>query len=458
MRDTAMKYASLAGDDAKLILRVLSGSNRDAETPLEEGVWLIGASDTDDLTFADPELAATHLRITVEAGHIHVIALAPGVRIGTKDLPVGNLTVLDLLTPVQVGRTIFGIGPAGSSFPEVDSIGNREPDTSAPPATREPASALIGRQIHLVAGSIPRRLRLGTIACTLLIMPVVVFWAALGRVPPSASHASPATDPMGNVRQIIRELNVVEHVKITSVDDKVVIEGDFRAGVDAELRAALNNAGFEAEVISKPPTTLSDSQLIDLVTTVISGFGIEGSVRVIGAGEIAITGYGPGDATVEAALHRLRQDVPGLTEIENAIVTPDGARVFLETAITARLRRSIHILTKADGVFVSGALAPIDFEDWQKVASRFQERFAPYIPLETQFTPVILPAPRGVHLGRTPFIVVENGTRLKIGDSLESLGQIVDIDRGGISVRIGGDDMHVPYPSKPKWTVEEEKG
>ncbi|TIX34788.1 MAG: hypothetical protein E5V34_04700, partial [Mesorhizobium sp.] len=82
MTGTNMEYVSLARDDAKLSLRVLSGPNRGAETPLEEGVWLIGASDTDDLTFADPELAATHLRIKVEAGRIHIIAFAPGVRIG----------------------------------------------------------------------------------------------------------------------------------------------------------------------------------------------------------------------------------------------------------------------------------------------------------------------------------------------------------------------------------------
>ncbi|RUW20436.1 EscD/YscD/HrpQ family type III secretion system inner membrane ring protein, partial [Mesorhizobium sp. M1A.F.Ca.IN.020.06.1.1] len=70
----------MAGDNANLILRVLSGPNQGAETSLEEGVWLIGASDTADLTFADPELADTHLRIAVEAGRIHIVALAPGVR------------------------------------------------------------------------------------------------------------------------------------------------------------------------------------------------------------------------------------------------------------------------------------------------------------------------------------------------------------------------------------------
>lgn len=456
MRDTNMEDVTLAGDDTKLTLRVLSGPNRGAETPIGEGVWLIGASDTDDLTFADPELAATHLRITVEARRIRVVALAPGVRIGTKDLPVGDWTVLDPLTPVQVGRTIFGIGPAGSSFPQADAIGNRQPDTSAHlSAPPELASASIGQQIHILVGVRWRRLRLGAVACALLIMPVVVFWAATGRVPPSASEASPANDPVMTVRDIIRELNVARNVNITSVDDKLVIEGDLRPGDHAKLRAALSNAGFEAEVLSKRPTTLSDSQLIDLVTTVISGFGIESNVRVTGPGEITLTGYGPSDAKVQAALLRLQQDIPRLSEVDNAIVTPDRARFFLETAMTAQLRRSIHILTNADGVLVSGTLTPIAFEAWQKIASRFQEKFAPYIPLKTKFTPVILPAPRGVHLGRTPFIVVENGTRLKVGDSLESLGQIVEIDRGGIFVRIGADDVRVSYPSKPRWIVEE---
>lgn len=453
-----MEDVTLAGDDAKLTLRVMSGPKRGAETSLEEGVWLIGASDTDDLTFADPELAATHLRISVEAGRINIIAFAPGVRVGGKDLPMGTWTVLDRLTPVKVGRTIFTIGPAGSSFPDVDSE-VREPDTSAHGSGRsELASALIGRQIPLVVGSTPRRLQLSAVACALLITPLVWFWAAIGPVPSSLSEATPAADRVRIAAHVVRELNVARNVNIRAVDDKLVVEGDLRPAEDGAFRAAPSNTGLEAEVSSKASTTITDSQLINLVTTVMTGFGIEGNVRVIGAREITITGYGPSDAKVQAALHRLQQDVPRLREVENAIVTPDRARVFLETAMTAQLRRHIRVSAKADGVLVSGALPPTDFQAWQNVASRFQKKFAPYISLETQFTPVILPAPRGVHLGRTPFIILENRTRLKLGDSLESLGQIVNIDRGGISVRMGADEVHVPYPSQPRWIAEEEKG
>ncbi|WP_246299916.1 type III secretion system inner membrane ring subunit SctD [Sinorhizobium psoraleae] len=452
-----LEPVSVAGEEAKLTLRVLSGASRGAETSLEDGVWLIGASATDDLTFPDPELAASHLRIAVEAGRIQIIALAPGVRIGGKDLTLDSWTVLNPLTPVQVGRTVFGIGQAGCSFPEFSPVvDSGDLDTSACLSTgSEVASAFFGRRIHHMVASTSPRLRLGAVACALLITPVVL-WAANGRVPPSSPEVAPTADPMIIAGDVIRDLKVAPDVNVTLVDDKLIIEGELRPEEHSELKAALRNAGLEAEVLFRRP--LSDSQLTSLVTTVLRSFGIRGSLRLNGAGSITVTGYGPSEAKVTEALHRLRQDIPGLSEVEDALATPERARVFLETAMTVQLRRSIHILTKPDGLFVSGRLTPLAFEAWQTVASRFQEKFGPYIPLETQFTPVTLPVPRGVHLGRTPYVVVENGTRLKLGDSLETLGQIVAIDRRGVSVRIGPDEVHVPYPSKPRWIAEEEEG
>ncbi|WP_235984121.1 FHA domain-containing protein [Mesorhizobium neociceri] len=450
----SMEQVAVAGDEAKLTLRVLSGPNRGAETSLEEGVWLIGASATDDIAFPDPELAASHLRIAVEAGRIQIIALAPGVRIDGRQLTSGSWTVLDPLSRIQVGRTVFGIGPAGSSFPEsAPMVESGDLDTSGCLSTgSEVASALFGRRLCRMAGSTSRPLRLGAVACALLITPVIC-WATNERVPPSAREVAPTLDPMRAARDIIHDLNVAPDFNVILADDKLIIEGDLRPEEQSGVKAALRNTGLNTEVLFKRP--VSDSQLINLVTTVIRSFGIRGNVRLNGAGKITVTGYGPSDAKVAEALHRLRQDIPGLREVNDAIATPERARVFLETAMTVQLRGSVHILTRPNGVFVSGWLTPIAFETWQTVASRFQQKFGPYILLETQFTPVTLPAPRGVNIGRTPYVVIENGTRLKIGDSLEALGEILAIDRGGISVRIGADEVHVPYPSKPRWIAEE---
>ncbi|AJC82208.1 type III secretion system YscD/HrpQ family protein (plasmid) [Rhizobium etli bv. phaseoli str. IE4803] len=447
MRDTNSENVAIADNIPKLTLRVLCGPNHGAQTTLDGGVWLVGASDTSDLTFADPELAETHLRIAVEAGRIDVTALAPGVRIGAKDLPEGSRMVLAPLTLVQVGGTIFSIGPTGSSFPEIKFVAvSRKPDTSMhASADPELASAW--------SGGIPLQFRLGALACALLIPSILGVWAAIGRDPPA-----PAGDLMRIARNIIRESNVAGKAKIVPVDGRLHIEGDLRPRDNAKPKAAPSSARLQAEVLSTRTTAPSEPRLVDLVTTVIRGFGIEGSVQVTNAGEVTIKGYGPSNAKVETAIHSLRQDIPKLSKVEDAIVTPERARVFLEAVMTSELRPSVHILTKAGGLFVSGTLTPIAFEAWQNVASRFQERFAPQIRLETQFRPVILPELRGIHLGRTSFIVFENGKRLKVGDSLESLGRIIAIDRGGVSVLIGADKVHVPYPSKPSWIAEEEKG
>ncbi|RZN15021.1 MULTISPECIES: FHA domain-containing protein [unclassified Bradyrhizobium] len=459
MRNVNIEQDVLTGDQTQLSLHVLSGPNKGAETPLGDGAWLVGSHDADDLTFADPELVDSHLRIVIEAGQIQITALAPGVLIGGSDCLTECPTTLDPLTPVQVGRTIFSIGPTGASFPDVDSVVERRSlhAEHAPPAIE--GAAPRGREPRLAMNSIPRPFRLGAAACGLLI---IAYGACAGieRVVASLTPAAvPGTDSIKIARNVLRDLNVGRDVSIALQDDNLIIDGDLRPEEATRIKAALRDAGLTAEVTPKTATAtaLSDAKMIDLSTTVIRAFGIEGSIRVGSAGGISITGYGPSDATVKAALHRLQQDIPGVRTIDDTVATPDRARTFLETATTADLRGSIRIVVKPDAILVSGALTPTAYSEWKTVASRFEEKFAPHIRLEAHCSPVVLPAARGVHLGRSPFIVVQNGTRLKVGDNIDHFGKIVVIDRDGMLVRIGEADVHVPYPNKPEWIAEEDQ-
>ncbi|MGY3614118.1 FHA domain-containing protein [Bradyrhizobium sp. USDA 10063] len=459
MRNANIEQDVLTGDQAQLALRVLSGPNKGAETPLGDGVWLIGSHDADDLTFADPELAGSHLRIVIEAGQIQITALATGVLVGGDDCPIEQPAILDPLTPVRVGRTIFSIGPVGGSFPDIDSVVERRRPHAEHAASAPEGPSTQGRRAHLVVNSIPRPFRLGAAACGLLI----IFYGAcagMGRVVSSfTTAAAPGTDPIKIARNILRDLNVARDVSIALFDDKLVIDGDLRPGEATKFKAALRDAGLAAEVTLKSATatTLSDTKIIDLSTTVMRAFGIEGSIRVGSAGEISIAGYGPSDAVVKAAVRHLQQDIPGVRTINDAVATPDRARTFLETATTPELRRSIRIVAKPDVVLVSGTLTPTSYNEWKAVASRFEEKFASHIRLEAHCSLVVLPTAKGVHLGRTPFIVVQNGTRLKVGDTIDHFGKVVVIDHDGILVRIGEADVRVPYPSKPEWIAEEDQ-
>ncbi|MCK1627311.1 hypothetical protein IVA98_30135 [Bradyrhizobium sp. 160] len=457
MRNANIEQEVLTGDQTQLSLRVLSGPNRGAETSLGDGVWLVGSHDADDLTFADPELVDSHLRIVIEAGQIQITALAPGVLIGGSDCLAECPTSLDLLTPIQVGRTIFSIGPTDGSFPEIDSVveyrrRHAEHAASAPegPSTR-------GREASLGRDSIPRPFRLGAAACGLLIIVYGTCAGMAGVISSFTSAPAPGTDPIKIARNVLRDLNFGSGLSIAFSDDKLIIDGDLGPGEATKIKAALRGAGLTAEITAKSATAtvLSDAKVIDLSATVMRGFGIEGSIRVESPGGISVAGYGPSDAIVKAALRHLQQDIPGVSIIDDTVATPDRARTFLETATTAELRRMIRIVVKPDVVLVSGTLTPTAYSEWQTVASRFEEKFAPYIRLEAHCSLGVLPLARGVHLGRSPFIVVQNGARLKVGDNIDHFGKIVVIERDGMLVRIGEADVHVPYPSKPEWIAEE---
>ncbi|MDK1378221.1 MULTISPECIES: FHA domain-containing protein [unclassified Sinorhizobium] len=445
------------GEQAELALRVLSGPNRGAETSLGEGVWLIGSHDTDDLTFADPQLAGSHLSIAITAGGIEITALAPGVRVGGQDLPTDNPTVLEPTTPVQVGRTIFGVMLAGHSFPDVDStLEGKMLDAPHLSSALENPSVLDGHEAPLSTGSTPRQLRLGALICGFVIITCVGFWAGMEWVPALTLTAVSAPDRIKIARNVLRDLGIARDIKFSLSGERLVIDSELPPGEGTKLQAALRGAGLTVEVAPKGrPATPSGAKLIDLATTVMRAFGIEGSARVGDAGQIALAGYGPSDASVEAALLRLQQDIPGAHKIDDEIATPERARAFLETVTATQLRHSIRIVTKPHVVLVSGMLTPAAYNEWTAVSSRFQKKFSPHIRLETRFSPVLLPAPRGLDLGPTPFIVIENRKHLKVGDNVDHVGKIVAIDHDGVLVHIGESDVHVLYPSKPRWIAEE---
>lgn len=471
MTDTERQHDVLTTDQAEFALRVLSGPNIGAETQLGQGIWLIGSHEGDDLTFADPELLGSHLRIAIAAGTLDVTAHAPGVFIGNKECPTDSPTIVAAFTTIRICRTIFSLGPVGQNFPGVNSLGESEPldanHLSSAPAESTP---LHSRRTRLPMATIRPLLRPGAVVCGLLVL-AYASWVGIGRLRSSGlatiSSSFPITIPTDMVPA--RSTSNVD----TRPDDRVASRFEPRDLGPRDLgrkdvgprdlgsrETKLQARGPEgaADVAPQRPTVtpLSHAKLADLATTVLRAFDIEGGIRVEDTGHIVVTGYSRSDAMVEAALHRLQQDIPGVHKVDDEVITPDRARAFLEAAAPTELRRAIRIVAKPDVVSVSGTLTATTYSDWQNVASRFEPRFKPYIRLESHCELMMLPATRGVHLGRTPFIVLQNGARLKVGDNVERFGKISAIDGEGVFVQVAGSNLRVPYPSKPDWITKED--
>ncbi|MFH0301660.1 FHA domain-containing protein [Bradyrhizobium sp. 31Argb] len=453
-----MEKNVLTGEQAKLILRVLSGPNLGAETWLGEGTWLIGSHNTDDLTFGDPELVGSHIRIAIESDRIQITAFAPGVLINGRVCTTNNPTILDPFTPVRVGRTIFSLGPAGLGFPEEDTVLERQGlDASRPPSDATESLALGSRRTRLTVGWMPWRLRLGAVVCGLLMI-ICGAWAGIERLHSRAFSTAPGTQPIEPQTADPHGLDFAPDVNIPSTAGRLAI--DLQPGENTnKSQSGWQDPRLTADLTARRPATakLSDARLVDLAATILHAFDIDGRVRVEGAGELTVIGYGRSDAKVEAALRRLQQDVPGVYKTNDEVATPDRARTFLLAAASAELRRSIRITARPDVVSVSGALASTTYDEWKDVAARFEERFKPYIRLESRCELMVLPAVRGVHLGRTPFVVIENGAQLKLGDSIDHIGKIAAIDHDGLIVRVGESNLRMLYRGNPEWLTEDDQ-
>ncbi|PPQ15248.1 hypothetical protein CV770_32650 [Bradyrhizobium sp. AC87j1] len=448
----------LAGEQDKLALRVLSGPNLGAETWLGEGTWLIGSHDKDDLTFGDPELVGSHIRVVIESGKIQITAFAPGVLINGRECTTHSPITLDPFSPVRVGRTIFSLGPVGVGFPEEDRVLERQGlDASRSLSDATKPLALDCRRSRLTVGSIPLRLRLGAGVCGLLMI-ICGAWAGMERLHSRAFSAALATQQIEPQTADPRGLEIAPDVSMRSTAGEPAIDLEPGENTD-KSQSRWQDPRLAADVTARraAATKLSHARLIDLAATILHAFDIDGRVRVEGAGELTVTGYGRSDAKVEAALRRLQQDIPGVYKTNDEVATPDRARAFLLAAASSDLRRSIRIIARPDVVAVSGTLASATYDEWKDIAARFEERFRPYIRLESRCELMVLPAVRGVHLGRAPFVVVENGAQLKVGDSIDHIGKIAAIDHDGLVMRVGESNLRMLYRGNPEWVTEDDQ-
>ena len=407
---------SAAAAPASTVLRVLSGANAGAEMRLTQGEWLIGSGPEADITFAEPALAAAHLRILVGASGVRMVALAPGVPAGPDALAPGSELDLATLAPVRIGETCFAVGPSGSDWasvstarapspgpvagevPEAKAKGKApKPKAAAPTAADAPAAARppTAGDAPPPGAPPPRRRLWRRLALAVAVLAAIGagVWAAYTRgvfehrvaVP---GPPEPAPDPAQTANAVIRALNFQRSVTATAHGDgRVAVSGRLQTEDQARhLAAELRRVGVHAEL-----AVATDATIVDLAVTILRGYGVDAAVSVSGPGVVSVRGYGPGGTDVDAALARLRTDVQGVSSVEDGIITPDRARATMETRLRAAgLARSLRVVAAEHKLTVSGLLGAEALPAWTAVAERFRREHGDLI----RFVQVRVPCDR----------------------------------------------------------------
>jgi type III secretion system YscD/HrpQ family protein len=458
MSASALQAARDAGPSAAtLVLHVLAGPNGGAELRLHDGEWLVGAGDSADITFAEPALAENHLRIVVDGPRISVVALAAGARAATQDIPVDTPTPLLPLVPIWIGATAFALGPSGSAWPNVTSLPVLA--TVATPAANATVTATQDQERQPLSPPLalvrtrPRKwFWAGLGAGCVVIALIGVIWVIDSTAMPPNPPGPPPTDRLMAAQEVITTLGLEQRVVASRNKGLVSLSGVVSSEAQQNaLTAGLQRAGVAADI-----NVITEAHLRDMALTVLRGFDLDPVVTATGNGQVRLTGYANATQTVTAAVQQLRQDVPWIKAVEDAVVTPDRARAQLEADLREAGLAGLKISSAPHAVTVTGALAADRLATWSSVVEKFRSQFPPgVIQLTAQILPQAVAAPRGVSLGRNPYIVTEDGKQLGIGDQLGSLGRIVAIFADKLRVRAATGDADVRYSQPPNWIMED---
>jgi len=221
-----------------------------------------------------------------------------------------------------------------------------------------------------------------------------------------------------------------------------------------QLVQSMRRAGLSPQF-----TLITDATLYDLVNTVMRAFAIEPTITVTGRDTVTVSGFVSDEAKAHEAIRRLRADVPGIVAVDDRLSSGSGAEAFVRsqlanTGLTEKMK-----VTGVQGnvVTVSGTLDGPEIETWTAIVRRFEERFSPTIRLQAHLASMAAAAPRGLSLGPSPYVILEDGKRLSIGSDYGK-GKIVGIQAKGLIVQIASGDITVPFTHSPRWVMEEADG
>jgi type III secretion protein D len=435
------------------VLHVLDGPNAGAEIALTPGDWVLGSGAQADLTFAEAALAPAHLRLRAEAAALHATALADGVLLDGAPLATGAETALPRLALLRIGETRFATGPAGSDWASLSSRPAPQPAKEEQAAAEPPPAAPEPVQRPVAAALPTRRRRLWPAAVTLMVLLMLggAGWALHPLLTAPPPPAAPAPDLLAETRAAVRGLGLQDRLRVTQDRGRILVSGQLAEAEQLRvLAAALRRAGTGADLLVATEDTMRDQ-----AATVLRAFGIEGEAHVIGEGVLSVTGFAPSPAAAEAAAARLRSDVPGVQRVQDALMTPERARDRLRAQIAAAgLGRSLEVAASGRRISVTGLLPPSQMPAWTRLAEEFRREHGGRIALASQVVAPQVAAPRGLSLGAEPFILLDDGRRVGIGDELENAGRVLAIDAARVRVHTPVGAVDLPFPRTPHWIME----
>ena len=429
--------------NATLELRVLSGLHREARCPVTHGA-LVGADPDCDIVLADTGLPARAARLILDDQGWNLTPgesePEPDAASGTpynQPLPLGPvwLTVAYPEDPwVDAPETAKADGDDAATETSTDTETETTPteaaesapdpdDASGDGSTR--AAPVIHADPRPDRAIRPTRGRswimiLGLAAAGLaIVVAMAMAWLLPSKVP-----TPPRPDPGIAAKQSLPRIQaVLERLGLTSRLRASMTAGGTTAQVsgwvkDADERDALASA--LVQIWPMPAMRVSvEADALRTARTALETYSVTYAPRYDGDGRLSILGIAADETERTAAIEAVRTQLPGMTVMGNTIQLAPAVADALTRELAAAGLSGVTLTwdrhhLRAD----SSRLDDTQLARFEHILAEFNRRFFDVAALPDDDRPAASTVPFGilsVVSGKTPFIVLEDGSKLLVG-------------------------------------------
>lgn len=452
------------------VFKLLSGPQRGAEIPLDDGEYLIGSDEDCDIVLLDDSVAGHHVLLNKQGEKLQLTARDQAVLVGAYELPQGESTDIPTGTVFGLGTTYIALGLPGVDWLSLPLPGRPAPHEATganPPTFAPPPSA------HAPASRFERHRKFWIITAGMVVILTFVLalfrhdlsiWLSTGQ---KAAVLSDHT--LEHAKKILADLGMTEIYISENHRGDIVLRGDTDTKVARErLLDALKQAGIPV---------ISYVRAIDVLRR-----ALRKSLNRLGSGQLTFDYLGQGavrlhgllneDIAREELLIMLQQDVPMISRIDDAQVRTlaDSVADLRERLRTDGLASLITVVAEAGAIVTSGELDAEQVLLWQKIKDAFTAatqgtpELISYVKMRngdalTEAKGAVAPTPRPearvapmphthaalqlsvrgivIGTGKRPYALLSNGLRVSQGDALDENHVIDAIELDRVVVRNG---------------------
>ncbi len=415
-------------------LRVLVGPQAGSCLSLAIGDYSLGTSDDCEIILMGPRLEGLHARLSFDGDQITITPMDGKVS-DSQGNEIIDTFPLTLGMPVDLGGIWVSIDNADAPWPDPADVLPLPPKPE-PAATAVPDGKSFNGSLDSPGGQLRRRakitLAISALSLILVLMTGIAAFAWLikrpkGPVAPviaAKPNLPPVPASQQKIQQIIANLDLAKSVEIKVSDKGIVQLNGYLAdeSTKTKLMQVLEN------ISPQPKTTFYvDSELLASARRVLNEKLDPARAKLraesVKDGLLKVQGAALMQSVKESAFETLRAEVPGLRQIEGAVVQGDDIpQQFQEKLVAAGLSKKLQVISRQPEFVLRGAMTEDELRIWETVLTEFNEDFGKILPIKATIRLIQKKSPVNLQIvvgGNMPFVITDNGNRVTRGGDVD---------------------------------------